>query len=67
MWDKLSVFWCKQMHTKAMWPIHGRYICPQCFREHRVAWEHQGKSADTPVAPLTTQSAPAREDSFATM
>jgi hypothetical protein len=27
------------MHSKAMWPIHGRYICPDCHREYPVAWE----------------------------
>jgi hypothetical protein len=27
------------MHSKAMWPIHGRYICPDCHREYPVSWE----------------------------
>jgi hypothetical protein len=27
------------MHSKAMWPIHGHYICPDCHREYPVAWE----------------------------
>lgn len=22
-----------------MWPIHGRYICPDCHREYPVTWE----------------------------
>jgi hypothetical protein len=22
-----------------MWPIHGRYICPDCHREYPVSWE----------------------------
>ena len=35
----ISTVWCKKMHTKAMWPIHGRYICPQCLRTYPVAWE----------------------------
>ena len=26
MMNWISVVWCKRMHTKAMWPIHGRYI-----------------------------------------
>ncbi len=26
------------MHSKAMWPIHGKYICPDCLREYPVAW-----------------------------
>ena len=31
--------WCKSMHNQAMWPIHGKYICPQCLQEYPVAWE----------------------------
>jgi hypothetical protein len=67
MWNKLSVFWCKSMHNKAMWPIHGRYVCPQCLREYRVAWEHPRKSPDTPVSVQPAQTVAARSDSFATM
>ena len=68
MWNKLSVFWCKHMHSQAMWPIHGRYICPTCLREYRVGWEHMRKTVDTPVAmePPKTASA-ASHDSFVTM
>lgn len=43
----ISELWCKRMHTKAMWPIHGRYICPQCLRTYSVAWED-------PVIPRAT-------------
>ena len=39
MINKISELWCKRMHTKAMWPIHGKYICPQCLRTYPVAWE----------------------------
>ena len=39
MLNWFSKFWCRNMHTQAMWPIHGRYICPQCLREYPVAWE----------------------------
>jgi hypothetical protein len=38
MWDRHSEAWCKSMHSKAMWPMHGKYICPECFREYPVAW-----------------------------
>ena len=38
MWDRISEAWCKSMHSKAMWPMHGKYICPECFREYPVAW-----------------------------
>jgi hypothetical protein len=27
------------MHRNAMWPIHGKYICPECLREHAVRWD----------------------------
>jgi hypothetical protein len=27
------------MHERAMWPIHGRYMCPDCLREYRIEWE----------------------------
>jgi hypothetical protein len=27
------------MHSQAMWPIHGKYTCPDCLREYPVAWE----------------------------
>jgi hypothetical protein len=39
MVERISEIWCKTMHKKAMWPIHGRYICPQCMRQYRVGWE----------------------------
>ncbi|SPE40053.1 hypothetical protein SBA3_360027 [Candidatus Sulfopaludibacter sp. SbA3] len=50
MMNWISELWCKKMHTKAMWPIHGRYICPQCLRTHAVAWED-------PVIPRTAKAA----------
>ena len=31
--------WCKSMHNGAMWPMHGKYICPRCLLEFPVAWE----------------------------
>jgi hypothetical protein len=27
------------MHSRAMWPVHGKYICPDCLREYPVIWE----------------------------
>ena len=39
MLNWISQVWCRKVHTKAMWPMHGKYICPQCLREYRVAWE----------------------------
>jgi hypothetical protein len=39
MLNWIRTTWCKNVHTKAMWPMHGRYICPSCLREYPVAWE----------------------------
>lgn len=67
MWNKLSIFWCKHMHTQAMWPIHGRYVCPKCFREYRVAWESSGKIPAVPEAILTQSQTATPPDNFVTM
>ena len=40
MWDSIGRWWCKTMHTQALWPIHGRYLCTRCLREHKVEWEN---------------------------
>ncbi len=39
MTDWIGQVWCKRMHRGAMWPIHGKYVCPRCLREYPVAWE----------------------------
>ena len=39
MKDWMAQVWCKMMHRGAMWPIHGKYVCPQCLREHPVVWD----------------------------
>jgi hypothetical protein len=54
MINKISELWCRKMHTKAMWPIHGRYICPQCLRTHAVVWEDPVVRTNT-VQPAVTQ------------
>ena len=38
--------WCKSVHNQAMWPIHGKYICPTCLQEYPVAWEGKATQAD---------------------
>ena len=35
----LAGLWCRKMHSGAMWPMHGRYVCPRCWREYAVEWE----------------------------
>lgn len=39
MLNRIRSTWCKSMHNEAMWPMHGKYICPRCLCEHVVAWE----------------------------
>jgi hypothetical protein len=39
MFERIATLWCKRAHTRSMWPIHGRYICAQCLRQHPVAWD----------------------------
>ena len=34
-----------------MWPIHGKYICPQCLREYPVAWEGSPRVPIMPTPP----------------
>jgi transposase-like protein len=46
MWDRISELWCRRMHSRAMWPIHGRYLCRQCLREYTVKWEGPARAAE---------------------
>ena len=55
MLDRISEAWCKTMHSDAMWPIHGRYRCARCLREHRVEWDYQ--EADFVPAPELAETA----------
>ena len=48
--------WCKSMHNQAMWPIHGRYICPTCLQEYPVAWEGHATPAEYADPSLRTSS-----------
>ena len=48
MWKRLGDVWCSLMHEQPMWPIHGRYECRICGRQHQVAWaEPQSRPAWT--------------------
>jgi hypothetical protein len=46
----ISGVWCKTMHRQAMWPIHGRYLCPTCLHEYVVDWEQPYISAPAEVS-----------------
>jgi hypothetical protein len=64
MRNMISQLWCKKMHSQPMWPIHGKYICPQCLREYPVAWE--GPASPEEYAPsLRKTAAPVTSAGFA--
>jgi hypothetical protein len=39
MFTLIKRFWCRKVHRRPMWPIHGKYICPRCLQEYPVYWE----------------------------
>jgi hypothetical protein len=47
MIEKFLAAWCRHMHNSFMWPMHGKYTCTQCLRQHPVPWE-----VSTPVEPI---------------
>src|SRR5262249_41016723 len=42
--------WCKMVHRRAMWPIHGKYVCPKCLQEYPVYWGDDGLRQPTPAS-----------------
>jgi hypothetical protein len=56
MLNWISELWCKKMHSRAMWPIHGKYICPNCLRSYPVAWEVRSADAGELADPSLQQS-----------
>ena len=38
MIKRIGELWCKKVHARPMWPMHGRYLCSRCLREYPVAW-----------------------------
>ena len=54
MLELLSKLWCKSLHPRPMWPIHGYYTCPRCLRAYRVPWEGAMTAAETPAHELRT-------------
>jgi hypothetical protein len=66
--EKLGNLWCTLMHDSLSWPIHGRYTCLACGRQHLVRWERgespftspePSKNADLPAPAEHLNSAPA--------
>jgi len=39
--------WCRAMHKRTRWPIHGEYECSSCFRRYRVPWEPKNTTTGT--------------------
>lgn len=48
MFERLGQWWCKKMHRRAMWPIHGRYVCKKCLREYPITWVSTTQSEESP-------------------
>jgi hypothetical protein len=52
MLNWISGAWCKTMHRReAMWPIHGRYLCPKCLHVFEVKWQAPYVSAQQAPPP----------------
>ena len=37
--ERIETLWCETMHSRTMWPIHGKYRCADCLREYEVPFE----------------------------
>jgi hypothetical protein len=55
MLNRISGVWCKTMHRQAMWPIHGRYLCPTCLRVYEVKWSDPHVSAQQTQPPTCAE------------
>jgi hypothetical protein len=38
-WSSIADLWCGLIHPAPMWPVHGYYRCPACWRQYAVPWE----------------------------
>lgn len=39
LWSSIAALWCRLTHPAPMWPVHGHYRCPACWRQYPVPWE----------------------------
>lgn len=53
--DSIARRWCKIAHADPMWPVGGKYRCPDCQRVYSVSWEAK------PVSKRRKQSASGRQ------
>ena len=56
MIEKFLAAWCRNMHESSMWPMHGKYTCSKCLRQHPVPWDTRNP-IDTPARPPRTVAA----------
>jgi len=57
MWERFLAAWCRMTHNEAMWPMHGRYVCRRCLREHEVEWAGAPRVTTPPARAARTASA----------
>lgn len=57
--QRIETIWCETMHSRTMWPIHGKYRCADCLREFEVPFEQLEAQAAyvRPSATRTLQTA----------
>ena len=66
MRNRILRLWCRAFHRGAMWPVHGKYICPRCLREWAVCWESQNGGYQLPVAVALPLSGSADSSTYLT-
>jgi hypothetical protein len=58
--QQVGASWCRLMHARAMWPIHGAYQCRVCGRSYPVPW---AAASIVPPAPIGIRQVEAVVDS----
>jgi len=49
--ERIEKLWCETMHSRTMWPIHGKYRCAEWLREYPAI-------IDTEFAPALRSDVP---------
>jgi hypothetical protein len=44
--------WCKLLHNRTTWPMHGHYACRLCGRRYPVKWEFLELSSNLEELPI---------------
>jgi hypothetical protein len=53
LFAELGRRWCRVMHQRLLWPIHGQYECSVCLRRFAVPWSNSPEySLSSCVRPL---------------